>query len=84
MLAGDTLNIPVVLLEMTVVPQLPSKSSQFAPRPSEPPLTVKVVEAPEHIVDGEAETDVGATEMLFIDTAVLTQLVVLHVPEPCT
>ena len=50
-----------------------------APVPLVPPVTVKVVELPLHIVV-VPEMLVGAVEGVFIVTTVLAQIVVLHVP----
>ena len=81
---GEITNVPVVLLCSTVPPQVPCKSSQLAPTPREPPFTVSVTGVPAQIVEGEAATDVGATDTLLMVTVVLTQAVVLQVPVPCT
>ena len=77
---GDTENIPDVFVVTRVPPQEPVYSCQTAPVPSEPPLTVRVDEFPEHIDVGLAEIDVGAVEAELTVTVTETQLVVLHVP----
>ena len=61
-------------------PQFPVYHCQFAPVPSEPPLTVRVVGDPAQTEAGEAEADVGAVDCVFTVTVVDTQVVVLQVP----
>jgi len=80
---GDTEKVPDVLLVIRVPPHEPLNNCQLAPVPSEPPLTV-IVEAPEHITDGVAVSDVGATEFVFRVTVTETQAVILQSPSART
>jgi hypothetical protein len=67
-----------------VVPQPPVYHSQLAPDPSEPPLTDKVVEAPEQIVAGAADAEPGAVESELTVTEAVAHEVVLQVPDAKT
>jgi len=81
---GVTVNIPVTLLEMRLPPQLLSYNCHEAPVPKEPPFTVRVEGDPEHTEDGELERELGAEETELTVIVLLTQVVVLQVPEACT
>ena len=81
---GDTEKEPVELLVTTVPVQDPESNCQVAPLPKDPPLTVRVVGEPLHIVVGLAVKEVGAVELLFTVTVTEAQVVVLQVPTAFT
>ncbi len=63
----------------TKVPtQLPEYQFQEAPRPSTPPLTLNVVEAPAHIGLGVADAPIGAVDDVFIVTGKQVGTLVPH------
>jgi hypothetical protein len=64
-----------------VPPQLPEYHFHEAPVPNKPPVTVNVLELPEHIGFGFAEAPVGDVDEVVTVTVTLAQAVVtLHVP----
>jgi hypothetical protein len=64
-----------------VPPQLPEYHFHEAPVPNEPPVTVNVLEFPEHTGFGFAEAPVGAVDEVVTVTVTLAQaVVILHVP----
>ena len=63
-----------------VPPQDPVYQFQLAKDPKFPFVKIKVEETPEHIDDGEADTEVAEVDTVFTTTVVLTHVVVLHVP----
>lgn len=65
-------------------PQLPLYHFQLAPVPKLPPLTVRVVLLPEHIVDDVAAILVAAIEVSLTVISFEIQAVVLQVPSALT
>lgn len=53
---------------------------QYSPLPREPPVKLRVLEAPWHIVDGFDEAEVAAVDGPFTVTVVLRHVVVLQYP----
>ena len=79
---GDT---ETELPEPTGVPlQLPEYHFQEAPVPNNPPVTVSVLEFPEHIVFGLADAPDGAVDEVLTFTVTLAQDVVLQSPSALT
>ena len=77
LLVGDTvIEFPV---PTAVPPHEPENHSAVAPVPAVPPLTVRVVEPPLHIVVVPV-IPVGAILKVFTVTVALAHVVVLHVP----
>ncbi len=67
-----------------VPPQLPEYQVQVAPDPSEPPVMLKVVDAPSQMGSTVADALVAAVEFVFTITVTLAQVVVLQVPSART
>jgi hypothetical protein len=77
LVVGDTvIELPVPI---TVLPHEPENQSATAPVPALPPLKVRVVDPPLHIVVVPVIL-VGATDKVFTVTVALAHVVVLHVP----
>ena len=74
----------LVPLPTDVPPQLPEYHCQAAPVPRVPPVNDKVEDEPEHMVEGKAETAVGATETVFTVTVTDSQRVLLQSPSDRT
>ena len=82
MLEGKTdMEVPV---PTGTPPHEPLYHCHTASFPREPPITVRMVVSPSHIVEGLAETDVGSEEYVFTVTVTLWQDVVLHSPSALT
>jgi hypothetical protein len=58
-----------------VPPQLPEYHCQVAPKPSEPPLSVKVDDCPAHIVAGDAVILVAGVDGVLTTTVTLCEAV---------
>jgi hypothetical protein len=79
---GDTeIELPV---PTGVPPQLPEYQCHEAPVPNEPPVTVNVLEFPEHTGFGFAEAPVGAVDEVVTVTVTVAHVVLLQVPSALT
>ena len=67
-----------------VPPQLPEYHFQYAPVPSVPPVTDRVVESPAQIVVGLAAAEDGSVESVFILTGRFTHNVFPEQPSALT
>ena len=67
-----------------VPPHVPEYQCQLEFEPSEPPVNDKVVELPEHIINGFPVTDVAGEDNVPTVIVILTQDVVLAVPSALT
>ena len=79
---GDT--VTMESFPSYVPPQVPLYQLQTEPTPNDPPVSNKVVDDPEHIVDGVPDAIVAGVELVFNVILVLIQFVVLHNPSPLT